>query len=78
MGQKSILDLRGTDCPMNFVRIKIALDKLGSGVSLEVRLDGGGVAEEVTRSLKDQGYRVSRIREEKGAVEIMVSRLNIC
>ena len=74
MPDKHFIDLVGTACPMNFVRIKIALDKLGPGASLEVRLDGRGAAEEVTRSLEDQGYRVSRIREEMGAAEITVAK----
>ncbi|MFZ4803422.1 MAG: sulfurtransferase TusA family protein [Synechococcus lacustris] len=35
------LNLRGTPCPLNFIRTKLALEKLQPGESLTVELDGG-------------------------------------
>ena len=35
------LNLRGTPCPLNFIRTKLALEKLAPGESLTVDLDGG-------------------------------------
>ena len=35
------MDLRGTPCPLNFIRTQLALEKLASGEQLEVLLDAG-------------------------------------
>lgn len=69
------IDLRGQVCPMNFVRIKLALDSLGPGNLLLARIDPGLVAADLERSLTVQGYRVHYRRESAGSAEIAVSRL---
>ena len=56
------LDLRGTLCPMNFVRIKLELDKLAPGTVLRVTADGGGTGRDIVRSLESQGFLVSCIQ----------------
>jgi len=35
------LDLRGTPCPVNFIRCKLTLEQMSSGDCLEVCLDRG-------------------------------------
>ena len=58
------LDLRGTACPMNFVRIKLTLDNLEQDAVLEAIIDPAPVSLEVERSLLEQGYVVhSRVDE---------------
>lgn len=51
-----LLDLRGTPCPINFVRTKIKLSQLSPGDVLEVWLDGGEPVEQVPHSLSLEGY----------------------
>ena len=67
------LDLRGAACPMNFVRIKIALDSLEEGAMLEAAVDPAPVSLEVERSLREQGYNVRSRVEEQGRALIRVS-----
>ncbi|MEM7769501.1 MAG: sulfurtransferase TusA family protein [Cyanobacteria bacterium P01_E01_bin.6] len=55
------LDLRGTPCPINFVRTKLRLEKMGPGQLLEVWLDAGEPIEQVPDSLTMEGYRVEEI-----------------
>lgn len=64
------LDLRGSVCPINFVRIKIALDGLHEGELLEAVVDPSPVSLEVERSLREQGYRVLE-RAESGDQAIL-------
>jgi len=45
------LDLRGTPCPINFVRTKLTLDQMPKGTVLEVWLDPGEPIEQVPDSL---------------------------
>ncbi|WP_071518414.1 sulfurtransferase TusA family protein [Geitlerinema sp. PCC 9228] len=57
------IDLRGTPCPLNFVRTKMRLEKLEPGSLLEVWLDPGEPIEQVPESLTMEGYSVERIEQ---------------
>ena len=48
------LDLRGVECPMNFVKIKVALSKLTESSTLRVILDDGDPVMNVTNSLNHE------------------------
>lgn len=55
------LDLRGTPCPINFVRTKLQLEKMTPDSLLEVWLDPGEPIEQVPDSLTMAGYQVEKI-----------------
>lgn len=57
------LDLRGTPCPINFVRSKLQLTKMAAGALLEVWLDGGEPMEQVPDSLRMEGYIIEGAQE---------------
>jgi TusA-related sulfurtransferase len=57
------LDLRGTPCPINFVRTKLRLEKMRPGSLLEVWLDPGEPMEQVPDSLKMEGYAIEQVEE---------------
>ena len=52
------LDLRGTPCPLNFIRSKLALEKLDPGQWLQVDLDAGEPERLVAAGLREAGHRV--------------------
>lgn len=56
----SRLDLRGTPCPLNVVRSRLALEKLASGAELELLIDPGEPEEMVQEGLRRDGHRVAR------------------
>jgi TusA-related sulfurtransferase len=51
-----VLDLRGTPCPINFVRTKLKLSQMTPGQTLAVWLDAGEPVEQVPHSLSLEGY----------------------
>lgn len=53
------LDLRGVPCPLNWVKARLALEELGAGERLVVRLDGGDPLESVPASARDEGHEVT-------------------
>jgi TusA-related sulfurtransferase len=53
------LDLTGVPCPLNWVRTRLALERMSTGESLRVRLDPGEPIESVPRSARDEGHDVS-------------------
>lgn len=56
------LDLRGTPCPINFVRTKLQLEKMVPGSLLEVWLDPGEPVEQVPDSLRMEGYAIEALQ----------------
>ncbi|HBK24010.1 MAG TPA: sulfurtransferase TusA family protein [Planktothrix sp. UBA10369] len=57
------LDLRGTPCPLNFVRTKLRLEQMTPGSLLEVWLDAGEPIEQVPDSLTMAGYNIEQIKD---------------
>jgi TusA-related sulfurtransferase len=57
------LDLRGTPCPINFVRTKLKLEQMNEGELLEVWLDTGEPIEQVPDSIEMAGYTIEQIAD---------------
>lgn len=53
-----VLDLTGVVCPLNWVRARLELERLGAGEELVVRLDPGEPLESVPRSAREEGHEV--------------------
>ena len=53
------LDVSALRCPMTWVRIKLELERLESGQTLEVKLPPGEALESVPRSAREAGHGVS-------------------
>lgn len=68
------MDLRGTPCPLNFVRTKLRLEKMAPGELLEVWLDAGEPIEQVPDSLAMEGYKIERIEDRTGFFALRVRR----
>ena len=66
------LDLRGTPCPINFVRTKLKLEQMSPGSLLEVWLDAGEPVEQVPDSLVMEGYQLEQLenRQEFFALQV--------
>lgn len=68
------LDLRGTPCPINFVRTKLRLEQMSPGSLLEVWLDPGEPIEQVPDSLKMEGYQLEALDERQDFFAMLVRR----
>ena len=58
------LDLTGVACPLNWVRARLALERLSPGEELVVRLDLGEPLLEVPRSAREEGHAVT-VRDDR-------------
>ncbi|MEQ8464089.1 sulfurtransferase TusA family protein [Coleofasciculus sp. E1-EBD-02] len=68
------LDLRGTPCPINFVRTKLRLEQMTPGSLLEVWLDPGEPIEQVPDSLAMAGYPIEALDDRKDYFALRVRR----
>jgi tRNA 2-thiouridine synthesizing protein A len=54
------LDITAETCPMTFVRVRLALDRMAPGQVLLVRLKGAEPLRNVPRTATEQGHAVLR------------------
>ena len=73
MGTARSLDLRGTPCPLNFIRCKLALESLQAGDQLQVQLDRGEPEAMVIPGLQDAGHRVKVTDEQATWVALEIT-----
>lgn len=68
------LDLRGTPCPLNFIRTRLALEKIPRGAVLQVELDAGEPETMVGEGVRADGHAVERADLPDGAVRLRIRR----
>jgi len=70
------LDLKSVPCPLNVVKIKLALEKLSKNEELIVELDKGEPEEMVLKILKEMGCMFSKIIEQEKFIKIKIFNEN--
>jgi len=66
------LDLRGTPCPVNFIRSSLAVEKLNNHESLTIYLDKGEPEKMVLSGLEKAGHVVKVISEDENWLTLKV------
>ena len=66
------LDLKSVPCPLNVVKIKLALEKLSNNQELIVELDKGEPEEMVLKNLKEMGCLFKQIIENEKFIKIKI------
>ena len=70
------LDLKSVPCPLNVVKIKLALEKLSKNEQLIIELDKGEPEEMVLKNLKEMGYFYEQINEYEKFLKIKILNEN--
>ncbi len=71
------LDITGEVCPLTFVKTKLAIEKMQSGETLEVRLKGREPIRNVPRSVRELGHIILSFDPEPGEGEDGVHRMRL-
>ena len=76
MNTLKYLDLKSVPCPLNIVKIKLALEKLSNNEQLIVELDRGEPEEMVLNNLKEMGCFFIQIKEHEKFLKIKILNEN--
>ena len=68
------LDLRGTPCPLNFIRTRLALEKIPPGAILQVDLDAGDPEQMVSEGVRADGHAFESAALPDGGVRLRIRR----
>jgi TusA-related sulfurtransferase len=71
----AVADITDVVCPITFVKAKVAIEELESGQLLELRINEGEAMQNVPRSLKDEGHRVTSVSDNgDGTFRLIVEK----
>ena len=76
MSSLKYLDLKSVPCPLNVVKIKLALEKLSKNQQLIVELDKGEPEEMVLNNLKEMGFLFTQIKRYENFLKIKIFNEN--
>ena len=76
MSTLKYLDLKSVPCPLNVVKIKLALEKLSKNEQLIVELDKGEPEEMVLNNLKEMGFLFTQIKRYENFLKIKIFNEN--
>ena len=68
----NFIDLKSVPCPLNVVKCKLALEKLKKEDMLLVELDKGEPEAMVKETLKNLGYKLETVQEEKDWIRLAI------
>ncbi len=68
------MDLRGTPCPINYVKVKLKLEQMPKESLLEVLLDEGEPVENVPRSLQNDGQEILSVERDGPSYRVRIRK----
>ncbi len=70
---KKRIDITGDVCPMTFVRVKMAMEEIAEGESLEVILNKDDVSS-VLSSVKTEGYHIVEAKDDGEHFRVIIKK----
>ena len=70
------IDITDVNCPITFVKAKIALEELDDGDILSIKLNDGEPVQNVPKSIKEEGHKVLSLSDNgDGTFELIVQKV---
>ncbi|WP_028516804.1 sulfurtransferase TusA family protein [Ruminococcus flavefaciens] len=70
------IDITDVNCPITFVKAKIALEELDDGDILSIKLNDGEPVQNVPKSIKEEGHKVLSLKDNgDGTFELIVQKV---
>ena len=70
------IDITDVTCPITFVKTKVALEEMDEGQILRVHLNDGEPAQNVPRSIKEEGHEVLKMTDNgDGTHELYIKKV---
>ena len=67
-------DLTGEVCPMTFIKAKLHLEQIDPGTILEIILNEGEQMRNVPKSIKEEGHRIEKVRQDGDRFHLYVRK----
>lgn len=70
------IDITREVCPMTYVRVKLAIEELDDGATLEVLLKGSEPLKNVPRSAREDGHEVVSMLDAGDGVQLLTLKVH--
>ena len=71
-----VIDITDVNCPVTFVKTKVALEELDEGQILQVHINDGEPIQNVPRSVKEEGHKVLSLTENgDGTYQLIIQKV---
>ncbi len=74
MDEPAFLDITGDVCPMNLVRVRMAMDRLPPGATIRIRMASGEPVGSIPRTLRDEGHELLGVEPIDGSFDVSVRK----
>jgi len=71
---RTVVDLRGVPCPLNWAKTKVRLEASESGTELAVLVDDPRSVRDLPRAAEAEGYLVLEVEALSGAWRIVIEK----
>ncbi|MCX6340451.1 MAG: sulfurtransferase TusA family protein [Candidatus Aureabacteria bacterium] len=68
------IDIRGVGCPMNYVKVLMALEDMQPGERLEVTVDDKVALSTIPKSAREDGHKVIEVIPVEGAYRMIIEK----
>jgi TusA-related sulfurtransferase len=76
LAHDDLVDVTDVVCPITFVKAKVAMEELDEGQVLAIRMNDGEPAQNVPRSMKDEGHKVLKLKDNgDGTLTLFVRKV---
>lgn len=72
--ERTFIDLRGVNCPFNYVKVKIKLSGMKIGDILEIIIDDGESIKNVPKSLEQDGHEILSIDKIEDYYKVVIKK----
>lgn len=70
------VDITDKECPLTFVKAKVAIDELEDGEVIAIRMNDGEPVQNVPRSIKEEGHQILKlVNNEDGTYNLIVKKV---
>ena len=70
------VDITAKECPLTFVKAKVALEELDDGEVIAIRMNDGEPVQNVPRSVKEEGHQILKLVDnEDGTYNLIVRKV---
>jgi tRNA 2-thiouridine synthesizing protein A len=71
----AFVDITDVDCPVTFIKVQVAIEKIQDGQTLKIRVNDGLPAERVPRTLQCEGHEILRICDnQNGTFTVFIKK----
>jgi tRNA 2-thiouridine synthesizing protein A len=74
----SFVDITDVDCPVTFIKVQVAIEKIKEGQTLEIKINCGRPLKHVSHTLQCEGHEIlGSFDNQDGTFSVFMRKVNL-